>query len=187
MIGRWRGRTGATLAVCLLAAAAAGRLPAEPAKWKHTSGPWKLWLPEASPARGIFLFNSYGSFKGFGEDPRIRDLGAELGCGVAATDASDYAGAVEALADFSRQALRPDLAYAPLFVFGHSNSTNTMAQFAKTIPDRVVAWVAMKSAFGDQFSVPELYRIPGIFQLGEARSFNNAPTGDIEPGYNSFS
>jgi pimeloyl-ACP methyl ester carboxylesterase len=148
-----------TAAILILAASAA--------PWKHHSGSWHLWLPEADPVRGVFLFNAYGSFKGFSGDPRIRQLGAELGCAVAASDASDYAGALEALSDFARQSARPDLAFAPLFVFGHSNSTHTMAQFAKTVPDRVAAWVAMKSAFGAQFSVPEIYRIPGMVVSGE--------------------
>jgi hypothetical protein len=140
---------------------------AQSAEWKFTSGSYKLWLPETDPIKGVFLFNSYGSFKGFGEDRRIRQLGTELGCAVVSTDTSDYAGACEALSDFARLATRPDLAFAPLFVFGHSNSTNTMAQFAKTIPDRIIAWVAMKSAYGEQFSVPEIYKIPGMVVSGE--------------------
>ncbi len=158
----------ARLAGAIAAAiAVAGAAPAQQAKWKHASGSYRLWLPEANPVKAVFLFNAYGSFKGFAEDPRIRELGTELACAVAASEGSDYGGALEALADLSRQTLRPDLAYAPLFVFGHSNSTHTMAQFAKTVPDRIVAWVAMKSAFGDQFSVPELYRIPGQVVSGE--------------------
>ena len=162
-----RAAWAATVAAIALVGASANGLAAEFPGRRLTSGSYKLWMPEADPIKGVFLFNAYGSFKGFADDRRIRQLGAELGCAVAASEGSDYAGACDALADFARQATRSDLAYAPLFVFGHSNSTNTMAQFAKTIPDRIIAWVAMKSAFGAQFSVPELYRIPGMVVSGE--------------------
>jgi hypothetical protein len=116
-----RARPVLTASVLVLAILSAHGSSAESSLWKYTSGSYRLWLPAADPVKGVFLFNSYGSFKGFGEDRRIRQLGTELGCAVAASETSDYAGACEALADFARQATRPDLAFAPLFVFGHSN------------------------------------------------------------------
>jgi len=137
------------------------------ADWKFTSGTYRLWLPEGNPAKGIFLLNSYGCWGKFSESAAIRELAAELGCAVVASSGSNYDGALEALADLARQSGRPELAFAPLFVFSHSNSTPAMAAFAAGVPDRIIAWCAFKSAFGAQFSSPKIYRIPGQVISGE--------------------
>ncbi|HEX3135200.1 MAG TPA: hypothetical protein VHX44_16665 [Planctomycetota bacterium] len=132
-----------------------------------------LWLPDgAKRIRAIFLFTSYGSFGGFAAGPQIRELGRDLECGVVLSEDrlpdKDPAPMLANLQTLATRSAHPEVAYAPLFVFGHSNSTYDMGRFAALVPTRIAGWVAMKSAFGLQFSEPELYRIPGMVVSGEA-------------------
>jgi len=133
-----------------------------------------LWLPDrASAVKAIFVFTYYGCFGGYSKDREFRALARELHCGVVASEErlgdphDDPRRILDALAALARMSGHAELADAPMFIFGHSNSTHDMAQFGKRIADRVIAWVAMKSAFGAQFSVPELYKVPGMVISGE--------------------
>ncbi len=54
-----RGWMAARLTAVLLAASPlSAPVSAGPATGWQTSGPWRLWLPGASPVRGVFLFNA---------------------------------------------------------------------------------------------------------------------------------
>jgi hypothetical protein len=132
-----------------------------------------LWLPDGvKRIRAIFLFSSYGSFGGFASGPQIRELARDLQCAVVLSEErlpdKDAAPMLATLQSFATRSAHPEVANAPLFVFGHSNSTYDMGRFAALVPARIAGWVAMKSAFGAQFSLPELYRIPGMVVSGEA-------------------
>lgn len=132
-----------------------------------------LWLPDGvKRIRAIFLFTTYGSFGGFAAGPQIRELGRDLECGVVLSEErlpdKDPAPMLATLQTLATRSAHPEVAHAPLFVFGHSNSTHDMGRFAALVPTRIAGWVAMKSAFGAQFSLPELYRIPGMVVSGEA-------------------
>lgn len=136
--------------------------------------PVHLWLPDgAGPVKGLFLFSYYGCFGGYSKDPELRALAKELQCGVVASEErlgdphDDPSRILNALAELANKSGHPEVASAPMFIFGHSNSTHDMAQFGKKIPERIIAWVAMKSAFGAQFSVKELYKVPGMVISGE--------------------
>lgn len=132
-----------------------------------------LWLPDGvKRVRAVFLFSAYGSFGGFAAGPQIRELGHDLQCAVVLSEDrlpdKDAAPMLAALQTLATRSAHPEVAHAPLFVFGHSNSTHDMGRFAALVPTRIAGWVAMKSAFGAQFSLPELYRIPGMVVSGEA-------------------
>lgn len=132
-----------------------------------------LWLPDGvKRIRAIFLFTTYGSFGGFAAGSHIRELGRDLECGVVLSEDrlpdKDPATMLATLESLATRSAHPEVAHAPLFVFGHSNSTHDMGRFAALVPTRIAGWVAMKSAFGEQFSLPELYRIPGMVVSGEA-------------------
>jgi len=132
-----------------------------------------LWLPDGvERIRAVFLFTTYGSFGGFAAGAQIRDLGRDLHCAVVLSEErlpdKDAAPMLATLQTLATRSAHPEVAHAPLFVFGHSNSTHDMGRFAALVPMRIVGWVAMKSAFGEQFSLPELYRIPGMVVSGEA-------------------
>jgi hypothetical protein len=139
-----------------------------------------LWLPDGvKRIRAIFLFTAYGSFGGFAAGPQIRELGHDLECAVVLSEDrlpdKDPAPMLANLQTLATRSTHPEVAYAPLFVFGHSNSTYDMGRFAALVPTRIAGWVAMKSAFGAQFSLPELYHIPGMVVSGEA---DNSYFGD---------
>jgi len=132
-----------------------------------------LWLPDGvKRIRAIFLFTAYGSFGGFAAGPQIRELGRDLECGIVLSEErlpdKDAASMLATLQTLAARTAHPEVAHAPLFVFGHSNSTHDMGRFAALVPTRIAGWVAMKSAFGLQFSLPGLYRIPGMVVSGEA-------------------
>lgn len=132
-----------------------------------------LWLPDGvKRIRAIFLFTAYGSFGGFAAGPQIRELGRDLQCAVVLSEDrlpdKEAASMLTTLQTLATRSAHPEVAHAPLFVFGHSNSTHDMGRFAALVPARIAGWVAMKSAFGAQFSLPELYRIPGMVVSGEA-------------------
>ncbi len=132
-----------------------------------------LWVPDGvKRIRALFLFTSYGSFAGFAGGAQIRELGRDLHCGIVLSEErlpdKDAAPMLATLQMLAMRSAHPEVAHAPLFVFGHSNSTHDMGRFAALVPTRIVGWVAMKSAFGEQFSLPQLYRIPGMVVSGEA-------------------
>ncbi len=136
-----------------------------------------LWLPDGvKRVRALFLFTTYGCWGDFAAGPQIRDLARDLQCGVVLSefyplvdkDAKDATQMLTILQTLAARSGHPEVANAPLFVFSHSNSTPGMAKFASLAPTRIVGWVAMKSAYGEQFAQPELYRIPGMVVSGEA-------------------
>ncbi len=133
-----------------------------------------LWLPDGVPrVRAAFLFTYYGSYEGWSKERQIRDLARDLECAVIASDqmyineGEDGTRVLDALRGLSLASGHPEVANLPLFVFGHSNSTYPVGEIVRAIPERIVAWVAMKSAFGAQFESPQAARIPGMVVSGE--------------------
>lgn len=135
-----------------------------------------LWLPDGvKRVRALFLFTTYGCWNNFATDPQIRDLARDLQCGIVLSEfyplvdknAKDATQMLTILQTLATRSGHPEVANAPLFIFSHSNSTPGMAKFASLVPTRIAGWVAMKSAQGEQFEQPELYRIPGMVISGE--------------------
>jgi len=162
-------------AVALQGAAAAGdwmwhvTVPAEARPAKVS-----FWIPpKLKLVTGTFIFSKHGSFRGYSTDRGLRALATELNCAVLHSDQElgtpyrDTRAMLDVLAQFADLSAHPEVAHAPLFIFGHSNSTENMSSFGGGCPERIIAWVAMKSAFGAQFSVPALYGVPGMVVSGE--------------------
>lgn len=140
-----------------------------PPREAGTSGERHLWLPKGvTRIRAVFLFTSHGSFRGFSASKEIQALSRELQCGIVLSEDPhpDPEPMLEVLETFAARSGHPEIANAPLFLFGHSNSSRDIGRFATRVPERVAGWVAMKSAYGEQFSVPELYSIPGMVVSG---------------------
>lgn len=154
----------------------------EPEMWPYSTADkhFHLWVPEDPPVvQGLLLFVFHGIGQKTAENEEIRKLAEELGCGVVGFDkfylypggpGENHAPAnvlTDALKELAKTSSRPEVAHAPVITFGHSNATNFAAGFPSREPDRTIAWIAFKSAFGGQFSIPEIYGIPGMILSGE--------------------
>ncbi len=133
-----------------------------------------LWMPDKQkPVRAAFIFVPHGSYGGYSISEHLRNLARSLDCAIILSDKGlcsddgDPKRVLDSLNALAKVSGHPEIANIPLFVFGHSNSTQTMGEFAHQVPERIVAWVAMKSAFGGQFEYPELAKIPGMVVCGE--------------------
>lgn len=167
---------------------AAATKPATPQYvWPYTSadGNFHLWLPkQTSPIKALFVFPYHGTGEGWSQSQEMHALAQELGCGVVAfnqlailpdgtkvgfpgNDKSPDTRLLNAFADLAQQSGHPEVVNAPLCLFGHSNATAFVSGFGSKHPERIFAWVAFKSAFGAQFSKPEIYPIPGLVISGE--------------------
>lgn len=136
-----------------------------------------LWVPEKTPViKGMYVFVFHGCGQEFAEYGELRSLAGELHCAVVGFDKTHgYPGAgdvsssvlLNALDELARSSNHPELVHAPIFTFGHSNATVFSAGFAGKEPERIFGWMAFKSAYGAQFSVPAIYDIPGLVISGE--------------------
>ena len=148
-----------------------------------------LWLPMHTPVvKGLFVFSYHGCGGQFSELAEMRYLAASLDCAVVVLGGETVKRGFkpsqllfDALADLARQSEHPEIEHAPIFTFGHSNGTGFSAGFASQEPDRVFGWIAFKSANGRQFSLPPIYRIPGLVLSGERdRSYFNNQLDTVE-------
>ena len=148
-----------------------------------------LWLPKHTPVvKGLFVFSYHGCGGPFSELAEMRYLAASLDCAVVVLGGETIKRGfkpsrllLDALADLARQSERPEIEHAPIFTFGHSNGTGFSAGFASQEPERVFGWIAFKSASGRQFSLPPIYRMPGLVLSGERdRSYFNNQLDTVE-------
>jgi len=155
--------------------------------WHFTTndGNFNLWLPAGKAlVKGIFVFPFYGTARNFSEYSGLRAMSSDISCaivgfndggklpdgapvGMPGHDKSPASVLLDALAELARLSGHPEVEYAPLLTFGHSNATVFSAGFASKVPERVFGWIAFKSAFGALFSKPEIYEIPGLVISGE--------------------
>lgn len=148
-----------------------------------------LWLPKHTPVvKGLFVFSYHGCGGQFSELAEMRYLAASLDCAVVVLGGETIKRGFkpsrllfDALADLAGQSEHPEIVHAPIFTFGHSNGTGFSAGFASQEPGRVFGWIAFKSANGRQFSLPPIYRIPGLVLSGERdRSYFNNQLDTVE-------
>lgn len=142
-----------------------------------------LWLPpHTAVLKGIFAFTYHGCGGPLAERADMRYLAASLDCAIVGlggeTTKRGFSPSrilFDSLEDLARQSNRPELVNAPIFTFGHSNGTGFAAGFTSQEPDRVIGWIAFKSANGSQFSLPPIYSVPGLVISGERDKsyFNN--------------
>ena len=143
-------------------------------KGKDQEAYWSLWIPKtARKLRGIIAISQHGAGNQFSRCPELRCLAGDLDCAVVALRGAVQRGVpdskmlLDILKQFAEQSGHPELAVAPMILFGHSNGTGFSAGFAAAEPDRIISWIAFKSANGRQFSRPEIYGIPGLVISGE--------------------
>jgi len=142
-----------------------------------------LWVPpNADVLKGIFVFTYHGCGGPFAERDDMRYLAASFDCAIVGLGGETTKRGFtptkilfDALADLGRQSNHPELVNAPIFTFGHSNGTGFAAGFTSQEPERVIGWIAFKSANGSQFSLPPIYNVPGLVLSGERDKtyFNN--------------
>jgi len=148
------------------------------AKWSYSTEDehFHIWLPNDVPViKGVFAFVFHGCGQELAENAEMRQLAAELDAAVVGFDkfymfpGSEAPSSVllDALSELGKLSDHPELEHAPIFTFGHSNATRFAAGFPSKEPERTIGWVAFKSAFGGQFSLPEIYDIPGMVLSGE--------------------
>ena len=173
------------------------RLPPRGDEWMHTYRTqvkgqpafFHLWIPPpVRRAKGLLVFSWHGCGGPLAEYAELRYLAGALDCAVIGFGGETVKRGftpprilLDALADLARQSKHPEIAHAPMLVFGHSNGTGFSAGFTAREPDRVFGWIAFKSANGRQFSKPPIYRIPGLVISGERdRSYFNNQLTTVE-------
>ncbi len=143
---------------------------------------FRLWLPPAkAPFKGV-LFLALGTDSNglhLAADSNWQKLATELHYGLVSChlrgEGESYEIArngsgqalLNALVDFSKQTKRPELAGAPLILWGHSAGGQFAYQFACWNPKRVLGFISIKWA---SYSGPPdklTYRVPALIIAGE--------------------
>lgn len=181
----------------LVCACSAALLPAaEPAELACTIAPpphvstaeFSFWSPPATAtlrAVAVLSPGHNGDGRGAVRDPVWRDFAVRHGLalvGVRFVSAkrddkreaysSAYAGSgqalLDALASFASQSGRPEVATAPLVLWGHSAGGQFSYEFTCWQPERVAAFVANKGGYYSTHLAPRAAQLtPGIVFVGE--------------------
>jgi hypothetical protein len=143
-----------------------------------------LWLPDGlGVARGIVVISGHGSGEALYQHPELRRIARELHLALFKFVGNPmqrgfwprsllYA----RLQDFAQKSQHPELAHAPLFLYGHSNGTGFSAIFPATEGARVWAWVSMRPGTTFQVYQPGGARVPGLIIFGEDDPFFARPS-----------
>jgi len=146
-----------------------------------TTAAFRFWSPAYDqPIRGIVVLTPGANGDGRKKlsDPAWRDFArkyrlALVACFMQGPDYYDASGGtgdalLEALTDFARQSSHPEIALAPLLLYGESAGGQFNYDFAIWKPARVIAFVVNKGGFySDRPPDPQAYAVPGLFFLGE--------------------
>jgi len=143
-----------------------------------------LWLPEGvDVVKGIVVISGWGSGEKMYLRPDLRALGRELHLAV-----FRFAGMpmyhgfqptsllFERLKTFGEKSGHPELANAPLFLYGHSNGTGFSALFAGKEAPHVWGWVSMRPGYTYQVYQPRAAQVPGMVIFGEDDGFFARPS-----------
>ncbi|MFZ2657912.1 MAG: hypothetical protein WAX69_23470 [Victivallales bacterium] len=183
-----RGCLFSSLLLALIAAAGMDNAAAASPEWPYASkdGNFELWLPGDSPLiKGVLIFPFHGvGEKVLSQHPPLRTMAGEIHCAIVRFNnkgklsngsevgfpgCSKWPPSVllEALSELAQLSGHPEVAHAPLLLFGHSNATPFLGGFAEKDPGRVFGWIAFNSGYPAQFNCPALYQIPGMAISGE--------------------
>jgi len=154
-----------------------GEAPAEEVRFD-------LWIPaEIKSVKGVVAISGHGSGTPLFELPELRSLARELGLGLLRFNGNPVQRGFwprsllfDELADLGRRAGHPELAHAPLFLYGHSNGTGFSAIFTAGAADRVWGWVSMRPGTSFQVYQPGAARVPGLVIFGEKDPFLERPS-----------
>jgi hypothetical protein len=160
------------------------KLVAAHGEGKREDVTFDLWIPEeAEVVRGIVVMSGHGSGTPLFKNPALRKIARELHLAVFMFLGNPlqrgfwpHGMLSEELAAFGERAGRPELANAPLFLYGHSNGTGFSAIHAAARPERVWAWVSMRPGITFQVYQPGAAAVPGLVIFGEDDQFLTRPS-----------
>jgi len=150
----------------------------------RTNVTFDLWLPEGvGVIKGLVVISGHGSGTGLHRHPGLRQLARELHLGIFKFIGDPVQRGFwprsllyERLQAFARKSGHPEVAHAPLFLYGHSNGTGFSAVFPATEGARVWAWVSMRPGITFQVYQPGAAQVPGLVIFGEDDQFLARPS-----------
>ena len=134
-----------------------------------------LWVPEdIGVARGVVVISGHGSGEALYKNPELRKLARELHLAIFKFLGNPMQRGFwprsllyTRLQAFAEKANHPEIANAPLFLYGHSNGTGFSAIFPATEGARVWAWISMRPGTTFQVFQPGGAPVPGLVIFGE--------------------
>jgi hypothetical protein len=143
-----------------------------------------LWVPDGVDVlRGIVVMSGHGSGSPLFKRQDLRALARELRLALFVFNGNPMQRGFwprsllfEQLKAFGVVSGHPELAHAPLFLYGHSNGTGFSAVFAAGEPERVWGWVSMRPGITFQVYQPGAARVPGLVIFGENDHFLARPS-----------
>ena len=143
-----------------------------------------LWLPDGvGTVKGIVAISGHGSGEALFRRADLRALATELGLGLFKFTGNPMQRGFwpqtllfDHLGIFGEETGHPELAHAPLFLYGHSNGTGFSAVFPAYQPDRVWAWISMRPGITFQVYQPGAAQVPGLVIFGEDDPFLSRPS-----------
>ncbi len=143
-----------------------------------------LWMPEGiGTARGIVVISGHGSGEALYKHVELRKIARELHLALFKFGGNPMQRGFwprsllyNRLKDFGVKSGHPELAHAPLFLYGHSNGTGFSAIFTATEGARVWGWVSMRPGTTFQVYQPGAAQTPGMVIFGEDDGFFARPS-----------
>ncbi len=134
-----------------------------------------LWIPDGiGVAKGIVVVSGHGSGTEMFKDPTLREIARELHLALFKFVGNPVQRGfwpkhllTERLKAYGAQVGHPELEFAPLFLYGHSNATGFSASFAAREPERVWGWISMRPGNANQILQPGGAEVPGMIMFGE--------------------
>jgi pimeloyl-ACP methyl ester carboxylesterase len=143
-----------------------------------------LWLPDdVAVVRGIVVISGHGSGEHLFKRQDLRALAAEHRLALFKFVGNPMQRGfwpqtllLDRLQTFGDKCGHPELAHAPLFLYGHSNGTGFSAVFPSYLPQRVWGWVSMRPGTTFQVYQPAAAQVPGLVIFGEDDHFLARPS-----------
>lgn len=143
-----------------------------------------LWIPEGiSTVRGIVTITGHGSGETLYKHAEMRKIARELHLALFKFVGNPMQRGFwprsllyDRLREFGAKSGHPELANAPLFLYGHSNGTGFSAIFTATEGSRVWGWVSMRPGTTFQVYQPGGAQVPGMVIFGEDDGFFARPS-----------
>lgn len=143
-----------------------------------------LWMPEGiGTARGIVVISGHGSGETLYKHAELRKMARELHLGIFKFVGNPMQRGFwprslldQRLAAFAEKEQHPELNYAPLFLYGHSNGTGFSAIYPAVESSRVWAWISMRPGTTFQVYQPKAAQTPGMVIFGEDDGFFARPS-----------
>jgi hypothetical protein len=143
-----------------------------------------LWVPDGvGIVKGIVVMSGHGSGENLFRRSDLRALAKELHLALFKFVGNPmqrgfWPGSLlfGQLRAFGAKSSHPELAHAPLFLYGHSNGTGFSAVFASYEPQRVWGWVSMRPGITFQVYQPGAAQVPGLVIFGEDDPFLARPS-----------